>query len=118
MKLRRQWLAAGLTFMPVTLVGQGVAVGAARWLTSPHVSEYRVGMDGFSYGAVSFRPTIQYLTQGAIRSPTFIVWANHPRGVSPSYRRFLINQLRKRYGFRGTPLRIAVKARKDRHDQG
>jgi GTPase len=58
---------------------------------------------------------IQYMTQGAVRPPTFIVWANHPKGVSPSYRRFLINQLRKRYGFRGTPIRIFVKEKQGRN---
>jgi len=52
---------------------------------------------------------IHYLTQGGVRPPTFLLWANQPGGVSPSYRRFLQNQLRKRYGFRGTPLRIFVK---------
>jgi GTP-binding protein len=58
---------------------------------------------------------IQYMTQGAVRPPTFLLWANHPKGVSPSYRRFLINQLRKRYGFRGTPIRIFVKEKQGRN---
>jgi len=61
---------------------------------------------------------IQYMTQGATRPPTFIVWANQPKGVSPSYRRFLINQLRKRYGFRGTPLRVFVKVKQGKHKHG
>jgi GTP-binding protein len=59
---------------------------------------------------------IHYLTQGGTRPPTFILWANTPEGLSPSYKRFLQNRLRERYGFRGTPLRIIVKAKKDRHD--
>jgi len=59
---------------------------------------------------------IHYLTQAAIRPPTFVLWANSPEGLAPSYRRFIANRLRERYGFRGTPIRIAVKARKDRHD--
>jgi len=58
---------------------------------------------------------IHYLTQGGIRPPTFILWANHPEGLAPSYRRFIANRLRDAYGFRGTPLRIFIKARKDRH---
>jgi GTPase len=59
---------------------------------------------------------IHYLTQGGVRPPTFVCWANQPGGVSPSYRRFLANQLRKRYGFRGTPLRIFIKQKSgDRH---
>jgi GTP-binding protein len=58
---------------------------------------------------------IHYITQGAIRPPTFILWANSPEGLAPSYKRFIANRLREAYGFRGTPLRIFVKARKDRH---
>ncbi|HTJ42480.1 MAG TPA: ribosome biogenesis GTPase Der [Kofleriaceae bacterium] len=59
---------------------------------------------------------IHYITQGGTRPPTILLWANTPGGVSPAYRRFLVNQLRKRYGFRGTPIRIVVKQKSgDRH---
>jgi GTP-binding protein len=59
---------------------------------------------------------IHYLTQGGVAPPTFVLWANTPGGVSPAYRRFLVNQLRKRYGFRGTPLRVFVRQKSgDRH---
>lgn len=58
---------------------------------------------------------IHYLTQATARPPTFVLWANTPEGLAPSYKRFLANRLRQRYGFRGTPIRIAVKARPDRH---
>lgn len=60
---------------------------------------------------------IHYITQAAIRPPTFILWANQLEGLSPSYKRFIANRLRQAYGFRGTPIRIFVKARKDRHDK-
>ena len=52
---------------------------------------------------------IHYLTQGGIRPPTFLLWANQPKLVAPAYRRFIANQLRKRYGFEGSPVRIVVK---------
>jgi GTP-binding protein len=58
---------------------------------------------------------IHYLTQATSRPPTFVLWANTPDGLAPSYKRFLANRLRERYGFRGTPIRIAIKAKKDRH---
>lgn len=54
---------------------------------------------------------IQYITQGGVRPPTFILWANQPKGISPSYKRYLINQLRKRYGFHGSPMRLIVKSK-------
>ena len=59
---------------------------------------------------------IHYITQPRSRPPTFVLWANTPEGLAPSYKRFLANRLRETYGFRGTPIRIALKARKDRHD--
>jgi GTP-binding protein len=58
---------------------------------------------------------IHYLTQATTRPPTFVLWANSPDGLAPSYKRFLANRLRVRYGFRGTPIRIAIKAKHDRH---
>ncbi|MBA3461775.1 MAG: ribosome biogenesis GTPase Der [Deltaproteobacteria bacterium] len=60
---------------------------------------------------------INYLTQARARPPTFVLWANKPEGLAPSYKRFLANRLRENYGFRGTPIRIAVKEKKDRHDR-
>ncbi len=60
---------------------------------------------------------IHYITQARSRPPTFVLWSNKLDGLSPSYKRFIANRLRDRYGFRGTPIRIAVKARKDRHDE-
>jgi GTP-binding protein len=58
---------------------------------------------------------IHYVSQVATRPPTFVLWANTPDGLAPSYKRFIANQLRDRYGFGGTPLRIVVKAKRDRH---
>ena len=61
---------------------------------------------------------INYLTQATTRPPTFVLWANTPEGLAPSYKRFIANRLRERYGFKGTPIRIAIKAKKDRHKPG
>jgi GTP-binding protein len=60
---------------------------------------------------------IHYLTQATVRPPTFVLWSNTD-GLAPSYKRFLTNRLRERYGFSGTPIRIAVKVRPDRHKAG
>ncbi len=61
---------------------------------------------------------VYFLTQAAVRPPTFILKASAPEGISPAYRRFLSNQLRKRYGFRGTPLRIFIRAKDDKKSDG
>ena len=55
---------------------------------------------------------IHYITQGGAQPPTFLLWSNHPRYLAESYRRYIVNQLRKRYGFAGTPVRIVVKNKK------
>lgn len=57
---------------------------------------------------------VYYLVQAAVAPPTFVLKASAPDGVSPAYRRFLANQLRKRYGFRGTPLRVYARAKDTR----
>lgn len=57
-----------------------------------------------------------YVTQTSVRPPTFIISTNLPDAVGHSYRRFLINQFRKAYGFEATPIRIIMRARKQRQN--
>jgi GTP-binding protein len=52
---------------------------------------------------------LYYITQSAIRPPTFFVSCNNPKAVAQPYRRYLVNQLRKVYGFEGAPLRLALR---------
>jgi GTP-binding protein len=54
---------------------------------------------------------VHYLTQGGVAPPTFLLWVNRPKDLAASYQRYLVNQLRKRYGFRGTPVRVVAKAK-------
>ncbi len=49
-----------------------------------------------------------YLTQTKQKPPSFIAFANQPKGVTPAYRRFLINQIQKEFGLEGIPIRIFV----------
>lgn len=60
---------------------------------------------------------VHYLTQVASRPPTFVLWSNQPHAMAPSYKRFLVNQLRKRYGFLGTPIRLFLR-NKAQPDEG
>ncbi|HPH67993.1 MAG TPA: ribosome biogenesis GTPase Der [Kofleriaceae bacterium] len=60
---------------------------------------------------------VYYMTQATARPPTFLMWANNPQGISPSYRRFVVNRLRERYGFRGTPLRLLLRAKEGVEEQ-
>ncbi len=47
-----------------------------------------------------------YLTQTYQKPPSFIAFANHPDGVTNSYRRFLIKNIKERWGLYGVPIRI------------
>ena len=60
---------------------------------------------------------INYITQAVTKPPTFVLWASAAHGLASSYKRFISNRLREAYGFRGTPIRIFVKEKKDRHDK-
>jgi GTP-binding protein len=57
---------------------------------------------------------IKYLTQASIRPPTFVLFTNTGKPLHFSTERFLINQLRKRFGFDGTPLVLKVKQKQPR----
>lgn len=50
-----------------------------------------------------------YATQAAVDPPTFIFFVNDRRLVHFSYQRYLENQIRERYRFEGTPLRIGFR---------
>ncbi|HTP04626.1 MAG TPA: ribosome biogenesis GTPase Der [Nitrospirota bacterium] len=53
-----------------------------------------------------------YSTQVDINPPTFVVFVNYPDGVHFSYLRYIENNLRQSFGFRGTPIRIFAKRRR------
>ena len=52
-----------------------------------------------------------YITQASVRPPTFIMFTDKAKKVHFSQERFLINQLRKRFGFKGTPIVLKAKRR-------
>jgi GTP-binding protein len=49
---------------------------------------------------------LYFLTQTGIRPPAFVVSTNHPDRIHFSYQRYVVNQLRRRFGFEGTPIRV------------
>jgi GTP-binding protein len=57
------------------------------------------------------RANILYATQLGVRPPTFIVFTSDVRAVDHTYKRYLANQLRREYGFVGTPVRIIARKR-------
>jgi GTP-binding protein len=59
-------------------------------------------------------PRLYYVTQAEVAPPTFVVMTNAPDAIHFSYRRFVVNQLRKHFGFEGAPVRVHYKARRRR----
>jgi GTP-binding protein len=55
---------------------------------------------------------IFYITQATVRPPTFVLFTNNAAPLHFSHERYQINQIRKRFGFRGTPVVVKTKARK------
>jgi GTP-binding protein len=54
-----------------------------------------------------------YTSQVRVDPPTFLFHVNDPRLVHFTYKRFLENRLRARYGFLGTPLRLVFRPRSE-----
>ncbi len=54
---------------------------------------------------------VYYITQASVRPPTFLVFTDNASNLHFSSERFIINQLRKRFGFKGTPIAIKAKRR-------
>ncbi|MBV9499742.1 MAG: ribosome biogenesis GTPase Der [Acidobacteriaceae bacterium] len=54
---------------------------------------------------------VYYITQASIRPPTFVVFTDKAGKVHFSIERFLINRLREKFGFEGTPIVIETKRR-------
>lgn len=55
---------------------------------------------------------LYYVTQVSVAPPTFVVITNEPKGIHFSYQRYVVNQIRKRFGFRGTPVRVRYRGKK------
>jgi GTPase len=59
---------------------------------------------------------IFYITQASIRPPAFVAFTDRGGPLHFSHERYLVNQIRRRFGFRGTP--IAFKTRPKGGDRG
>jgi GTP-binding protein len=57
------------------------------------------------------RVKILYMTQASVGPPTFILFTNRAVKLHFAYQRFLENQIRKAFGFLGTPIWIKNRAR-------
>jgi GTPase len=54
---------------------------------------------------------IFYITQHSVRPPAFAVFMDRGGPLHFSHERYLVNQIRRQFGFRGTPIVLKTKAR-------
>ena len=59
------------------------------------------------------RLKIYYMTQIGAKPPTFVIFCNDAELFHFSYQRYIENQLREVFGFRGTPIKIIVRQKGD-----
>lgn len=59
------------------------------------------------------RLKLYYITQAAVKPPTFVIFVNDRELMHFSYTRYLENQIRDTFGFRGTPLKFIIRERNE-----
>jgi GTP-binding protein len=60
------------------------------------------------------RLVLRFATQAASETPTFVLFVNDVDLLHFSYRRYLENRLRERFGFAGNPIRILLRPAHER----
>ncbi|HXR39064.1 MAG TPA: ribosome biogenesis GTPase Der [Terracidiphilus sp.] len=63
------------------------------------------------------RIRIFYMTQAAVAPPTFILFTDRDIKLHFSFERFLENQIREAFGFKGTPIWFKVRARNAKKEE-
>ncbi|MCH5269576.1 MAG: ribosome biogenesis GTPase Der [Lachnospiraceae bacterium] len=60
------------------------------------------------------RLKLYYITQASVKPPTFVIFVNDKDLMHFSYTRYIENQIRETFGFKGTPLRFIIRERKEK----
>ena len=61
-----------------------------------------------------FSPRLYFITQVSVAPPTFVAMTNAPDAIHFSYQRYVQNQLRKRFGFEGSPIIVHYRQKRGR----
>ncbi len=59
---------------------------------------------------------LKYITQIKTRPPTFALWVSRPKELPESYKRYIINGLRRDFNIPSVPLRLLVRASNNPYD--
>ena len=62
------------------------------------------------------RLKVFYMTQVAVKPPTFVIFVNEKKLMHFSYQRYLENRVRDAFGFRGTAIRFIIRERQDKEE--
>jgi GTP-binding protein len=60
---------------------------------------------------------IKYITQSAVKPPTFTLFIGGTGELPESYVRYLVNSIRDEFGFKGVPVRLKVKTSKNPYSE-
>lgn len=109
-----------LDYAPVVVISAVNNEGVNRLFPAiqrVHQSVYkRVGtgeLNRFSsYLNVRETNKIYYMTQVAVRPPTFVLFVDKAEELHFSTERYIVNQLRESFGFEGTPIRVKVRTKR------
>jgi GTPase len=115
-----------LSYAPVLFISAATGVGTDKiWPTLEEVARERrkrittsemnrfLKYVDFDRAAVPARQQVRiyYMTQASVAPPTFVLFTDRQVQLHFSYKRFLENQIRKAFGFMGTPIWIKNRAR-------
>ena len=91
---------------------QKVAAERRKRIATGEMNRFLAHID-FDRASVPVRQRVKilYLTQAAVAPPTFVLFTDRKVKLHFSYQRFLENQIRRAFGFEGTPIWIKVRAR-------
>jgi GTP-binding protein len=60
---------------------------------------------------------LYYITQVSVKPPTFVIFVNDRELMHFSYTRYIENQIRNTFGFRGTPLKFIIRERNEKENK-
>jgi GTP-binding protein len=89
-----------------------VAIERRKRISTAAMNRFIESVD-FERASVPMRSRVKilYMTQASVAPPTFVLFTNRAVKLHFSYQRFLENQIRKAFGFLGTPIWIKNRAR-------
>jgi GTP-binding protein len=59
------------------------------------------------------RLRLYYITQVSVKPPTFVIFVNDKELMHFSYTRYIENQIRETFGFKGTPIKLIIRMKGD-----